>query len=843
MKKTVLRSIIPLMLAGHLQAADQFSATATGDITRLGLTVAISPDSSISGTSGNVYLGANLAGSWYFKTPEGWKSYTGGAIPAYTSGSLSQRSIQVFDGHTDLSSFLGAQIYAGVGRDEADMIANRRYARVFTANPVNLMIVSRKAYDGRSDDLLTAGLGQTGIGSATSPAAVSGFSATNPADLRRLAIWANYRAIMDPSNVGGFGRLYGPNVSLSGNGTFNGNDGRIAGEEWIGIVDPGDGSEMVEVMVQIPAHFDKTKPCIVAGPSSGSRGIYGAIGTSGEWGLKRGCAVAYSDVGKGNGFHDLASGKVTRADGVAHGVRAQAFDAAGNVMTAFPAFLARDAAGNPITPTHAYNTQYPNMQAVKHFHSRQNPEAKWGQYTLASIRFALNAINEKYAERDANGLPTTQFVPKGKETAGQTGVIVIASSVSNGGGASLRAAEEDSEGLITGVVVHEPNIYPDPALASFAVQYNGKTMSSRQIRQLADQISVWALYQPCASLAQTSAQSYNALNSLGQQANRCKALARNGLLAGIADVDTADAATVLAAAQAAQRAINDAYLIEEANPLAPQYDVGFNYSAIMAYYAPAYARASVTENFCGWGMAVTNAAGAIVPPAAASDALVFGVGNGLAGWGPLPVYLQSLTSAKSWLLSISPSTGLQDLAFDGTLCAHRMFTNFDPANGGRGLTGTDASNALRVQGGMRELRASGNLREKPAIILHGRMDALVAVNHTSRAYFGLNKRVEGGSSKLSYIEVEHGHHLEAFNQLPGFATRVVPAHAYLPQALNAMYAHLTSGSPLPQSQVVRTVPRGSATENITDTNVPPLQLTAAPANQIQWDGNTVLVPK
>src|SRR3546814_1144686 len=49
----------------------------------------------------------------------------------------------------------------------------------------------------------------------------------------------------------------------------------------------------------------RSRPCIVLGPSSGSRGVYGAIGTAGEWGLKKGCAVALSDTGKGMGLHDL----------------------------------------------------------------------------------------------------------------------------------------------------------------------------------------------------------------------------------------------------------------------------------------------------------------------------------------------------------------------------------------------------------------------------------------------------------------------------------------------------------------------------------------------------------
>ena len=60
--------------------------------------------------------------------------------------------------------------------------------------------------------------------------------------------------------------------------------------------------------------------CIVTGPSSGSRGVYGAIGTSGEWGLKQSCAVAYTDKGTGTGAHDLQNGTVTTLRGVRESV-------------------------------------------------------------------------------------------------------------------------------------------------------------------------------------------------------------------------------------------------------------------------------------------------------------------------------------------------------------------------------------------------------------------------------------------------------------------------------------------------------------------------------------------
>src|SRR5207244_3677284 len=64
--------------------------------------------------------------------------------------------------------------------------------------------------------------------------------------------------------------------------------------------------------------------------------------------------------------------------------------------------------------------------------------------------------------------------------------------------------------------------------------------------------------------------------------------------------------------------------------------------------------------------------------------------------------------------------------------------------------------AARTSAGIAGVRASGDLHGKPAIVLHGRSDSLLAPNHTSRAYFGLNRTVEKDRSRLSYIEVVNG---------------------------------------------------------------------------------------
>jgi hydroxybutyrate-dimer hydrolase len=149
------------------------------------------------------------------------------------------------------------------------------------------MKVIHTFYDGVSNDLLTAGLGKTGLGSETAPGFADPLHPTAE-ELRRSAIYNNYRALIDPTPGGGYGTLYGPNVKPDG--TVTASEGLIPGDEYIAYEQDGHGR--VTMMVQVPGSFDPMNSCIVTAPSSGSRGVYGAIATAGEWGLKHGCAVA-----------------------------------------------------------------------------------------------------------------------------------------------------------------------------------------------------------------------------------------------------------------------------------------------------------------------------------------------------------------------------------------------------------------------------------------------------------------------------------------------------------------------------------------------------------------------
>src|SRR5262245_64052471 len=132
-------------------------------------------------------------------------------------------------------------------------------------------------YDGVTNDLLTAGLGKTGLGSAVPPGFADPLNPTAE-ELRRLAIYNNYRALIDPTPGGGYGTLYGPNVKADG--TVTTGEGMIAGDEYIAFERGGHGRHNVTMMVQVPDTFDPSYGCIVAAPSSGSRGVYGAIATA-----------------------------------------------------------------------------------------------------------------------------------------------------------------------------------------------------------------------------------------------------------------------------------------------------------------------------------------------------------------------------------------------------------------------------------------------------------------------------------------------------------------------------------------------------------------------------------
>src|SRR5438132_5512130 len=112
--------------------------------------------------------------------------------------------------------------------------------------------IVKNTYDGSTNDLLTGGLGKSGLAGAA-PTTFANANAPTTAELRTLAIYRNYNALVDITAGGGYGVLYGPNIDTSGNDTLG--EGKIAGDEWLAYDDDGTGTKNVTMMVQVPASF------------------------------------------------------------------------------------------------------------------------------------------------------------------------------------------------------------------------------------------------------------------------------------------------------------------------------------------------------------------------------------------------------------------------------------------------------------------------------------------------------------------------------------------------------------------------------------------------------------
>jgi len=257
-----------------------------------------------------------------------------------------------------------------------------------------------------ADDLLTAGLGIAGLREMTPPT-FADVQHPTVAELRRRAIWSNWRGIADLSPGGGYGTLYGSTAAVPGR--------EFAALAWL----PG-AHQPHRVLVQVPDDFDAAKRCVVVAPASGSRGVYGGIAVAGAWGLPKGCAVAYTDKGAGTDYFDLDANLGVAVDGTV------AAPGSGKSLAFVP-----DAAGGA------------TGVAFRHAHSLDNPEADWGRHVRQAAQYALQVLEEAVPAAAPFRFDNTR---------------VIAVGISNGGGAVLRAAELPGDWL-DAVVAGEPNVY------------------------------------------------------------------------------------------------------------------------------------------------------------------------------------------------------------------------------------------------------------------------------------------------------------------------------------------------------------------------------------------------
>lgn len=206
----------------------------------------------------------------------------------------------------------------------------------------------RSAYDGRTDDLLTAGLGLDGL--RAMPTAPDAQRLSSFAERRRRAIHQNWRGLAD---------LAAPM-----------DDRRVAGVEYLGVVAARGRLPASGFLLQIPADFDTQRPCLLVTAASGSRGVYGSLPTVGAWGLRRGCAVVTDDKGLGMRVIDRTAGAVTAFDG-----------------TVLPF-------SDPARGTAAF----PHALEMAHAHAQPASEALWGRLLLRAGEVALRLLSAEFPD-------------------------------------------------------------------------------------------------------------------------------------------------------------------------------------------------------------------------------------------------------------------------------------------------------------------------------------------------------------------------------------------------------------------------------------------------------------
>lgn len=554
------------------------------------------------------------------------------------------------------------------------------------------------------DDLLSAGLGMAGLRGPL-PAFASSEQPT-AAELRRRAIYSNWRGIADLGPLGGYSEIYGA-VPV------------VAGREFTAVATLAGAKTTHRVLTQVPDLFDRDRRCVVVAASSGSRGIYGAISLAGAWGLTRGCAVAYTDKGAGTGYYDVASATGVRLDGTRG-------DAVGEPLEFAPP------AESVVAPGHGV--------LVKHAHSGDNPEADWGRHVVQAARFALRALDEA-------------FPGEAPFTAQNT--RIIATGLSNGGGAVLRAAEDDA-GLLDGVVAIEPNVW-----------------AGEGGRALYDYVSEAALLLPCALLdAGFDGVPFARVNGAAPPAwrARCEALHAQGLLTG-AD-EPARAREALDRLRGT--GWTDAALASAASSTALDL-----WRAVAATYAAAYSRSGVAPMPCDYTFAALDAKGARHAATATERAAWWSDASGIP-----PGAAVGLVDAQA--------TG-GDAALPGLLCLTELWTRSDVAG-------------KRLHEGVARTRARLPRADLPIAIVHGVADGLVPIAFSSDPYV---RWLEANARAPMYWRVGHAQHFDAFLAFPGFGDRYVPMLPYAYAALDRLWDHVANGTPLPPGREIATTPRGN----------------------------------
>jgi len=297
---------------------------------------------------------------------------------------------------------------------------------------------------------------------------------------------------------------------------------------------------------------------------------------------------------------------------------------------------------------------------MAHAHSGDHPEADWGRFVLDAVQFGLEVLNESL---DGSFSPAN--------------TRIIATGLSNGGGAVLRAAEVDEQGLLDGVVAVMPNITPPEG------------------PHLYDYGTLAAIYQPCTLADQDTTMDMPLGNPLlvaaGQQ--RCQSLAGAGLL------DAAEA-------DLARQVLRSAGFDDPALELGAANVALDLWRTVAAGYASAYLRRGAFDMPCRFQMSGSQAS---TSQRHAWWATHSGVGPG----GGIDMLDRMVEG--------------QDSALPGILCLRGLWA------------GQDEDSQALVEA-VNATRASARLPAIPVLIVHGRDDGLVPAALSSRPYVDQARR-------------------------------------------------------------------------------------------------------
>lgn len=599
-------------------------------------------------------------------------------------------------------------------------------------------------YDGQTDDLLTAGLGLAGLRGAA-PVLPAQPSASQ---LRQLSYQQQFKALNDLSEAGGYGRLHGLQSSQV----------PIPGWEHWTQRSVASGVHHT-VVLQIPDAMSE-QACLVVAPSSGSRNVFGAVGTSGAWALSRGCAVVYTDKGTGTEVA-LSHGRKFRIDGLISGPQ------------------------DPLVAATAISPGIDHQVVQKHAHSQVHPEQHWGQFVLDAARFATAFLAQKH------GISRSELK-------------VMAASVSNGGGAVLRAAELDQQGLLDAVVAAEPQVNLKHRF-NWQRDQQKQTVQTQPLLALSIQL---ALLEPCAALDPQLDQApfkFNAgmLTPVLQQ--RCQLLADDGLVTG---QDTRQQAAD------ALRQIKDMGIEPAAWSLAQINTLANLWAAINHTYSNSYLQRAASDSLCHTVLAAFAPSGQTRVLTETEEVAMFALSNGITSPGTELAVTDEAGLITARLVG-QPGYGYQ---------VQKCFK--------------DQLSSEAMQQAIELIQVAPEQNQIPTLILHGQADGTVAVNHASRAYFHRNQSHPKANPDMRYLEIEQVQHFDAFLAYPGFDQQFVPMHPYFEQAMDWMLSHLQTGEALPPSQLIKTQTRtaqGQHVEALQRHHVPPISRQPAHPMRVSQD--------